>query len=115
MLVLDIHTEFPHPVRPTREAIEFAAKLSPKASTVIEPVNVLRAPHYAKPVDAHGESSQCSKTAAEWRGDGAEKRGLQLGWVLGKGACYLYRDNCPKELRLPEQFERKLEQKHLPA
>ena len=86
MLVLDIHSDFPHPVRPTREAVEFAAKFFPKASTEIEPVNVLRAPHCAKPVDAHGESSQCSKMAAEWRGDGAEKRGAGC-WKKGRVTC----------------------------
>jgi hypothetical protein len=68
MLVPDIHSDFSHPVCPTREESDLApAKLIPKASTEVEPVNVLsrgEAPHCAKPVDAPGESSQCSKTAA---------------------------------------------------
>jgi hypothetical protein len=79
MEVADFHSDSSHPVCPTRAEGDFPSpKLEPRASTEVEPVDVLSrggTPHSAKPDDAHGAASQCSKTAEEWRGDGAEKRG----------------------------------------
>ena len=79
MEVADFHSDSSHPVCPTRAEGDFPSpKLEPRASTEVEPVDVLSrggTPHSAKPDDAHGAASQCSETAAEWRGDGAEKRG----------------------------------------
>lgn len=81
MEVADVHPDSSHPVCPTRADGDFPSpKLAPRASTETAPVNVLSrggTPHGAKPVDGHGAASQ-SKTAATWKGDGAEKWGA--GW-----------------------------------